>query len=105
MCKVILRSWGGSGWTVRIGILPSFIKVYEYSDSMKDVLCNVYQAPEKGYSPVGQIVGYLLSGDPAFITSYKNARTMILSLNQVLEEMLKSYLEKCEVVHSLREFS
>ncbi|NLY10573.1 MAG: IreB family regulatory phosphoprotein [Firmicutes bacterium] len=66
-------------------------------DSMKDVLCNVYQAlQEKGYSPVGQIVGYLLSGDPTFITSYKNARTMITQFerDQVLEEMLKSYLEK-----------
>jgi len=51
---------------------------------------------EKGYNPVNQIVGYLLSGDPTYITSHKDARKMIkrLERDEILEELLKSYLEK-----------
>ncbi|MFW6274027.1 MAG: IreB family regulatory phosphoprotein [Halanaerobium sp.] len=50
---------------------------------------------EKGYNPINQIVGYLLSGDPAYITSYKDARTMIRTIDrdEILEELLNSYLE------------
>jgi uncharacterized protein (UPF0297 family) len=49
---------------------------------------------EKGYNPINQIVGYLLSGDPAYITSYKDARTMIRTIDrdEIIEELLKSYL-------------
>ncbi len=51
---------------------------------------------EKGYDPLDQIVGYLLSGDPAYITSYRNARVLIkrLERDQILEELVRSYLEK-----------
>ncbi|MEJ6950025.1 IreB family regulatory phosphoprotein [Natronospora cellulosivora (SeqCode)] len=55
----------------------------------------VYQAlEEKGYNPVNQIVGYLLSGDPAYITSYKDARTMIRTIDrdEIIEELLRNYL-------------
>jgi uncharacterized protein (UPF0297 family) len=50
---------------------------------------------EKGYNPINQIVGYLLSGDPAYITSYKDARTMIRTIDrdEILEELLNSYLD------------
>ena len=50
---------------------------------------------EKGYNPVNQIVGYLLSGDPAYITSYKEARTMIRSIDrdEILEELLSDYMD------------
>ncbi len=50
---------------------------------------------EKGYNPINQIVGYLLSGDPAYITSYKEARTMIRTIDrdEILEELLNNYLE------------
>jgi uncharacterized protein (UPF0297 family) len=50
---------------------------------------------EKGYNPINQIVGYLLSGDPAYITSYKDARTMIRTIDrdEILEELLNNYLE------------
>ncbi|ADQ14887.1 IreB family regulatory phosphoprotein [Halanaerobium hydrogeniformans] len=50
---------------------------------------------EKGYNPISQIVGYLLSGDPAYITSYKDARTMIRTIDrdEIIEELLSSYLE------------
>ena len=51
---------------------------------------------EKGYNPISQIVGYLLSGDPAYITSYKDARTMIRTIDrdELIEELLKSYLDR-----------
>jgi len=57
----------------------------------------VYEAlKEKGYNPINQLVGYLLSGDPTYITSYKNARTLIRKLerDELLEELVKAYLEK-----------
>lgn len=49
---------------------------------------------EKGYNPVNQIVGYILSGDPTYITSHKNARSIISKMekNELLEEIVKSYL-------------
>ena len=49
---------------------------------------------EKGYNPISQIVGYLLSGDPAYITSHKNARNLIRKLerDELLEELLKNYI-------------
>ena len=51
---------------------------------------------EKGYIPVNQLVGYLLSGDPAYVTSYKEARSLIRKLerDELLEELVRSYLEK-----------
>nr|WP_226984209.1 IreB family regulatory phosphoprotein [Halothermothrix orenii] len=61
------------------------------------ILEKVYQAlEEKGYNPVNQIVGYLLSGDPAYITSYKDARTMIRTVDrdEIIEELLRNYLNK-----------
>ncbi len=50
---------------------------------------------EKGYNPINQIVGYLLSGDPAYITSYKDARTIMRSVDrdEILEELLSGYLD------------
>lgn len=59
------------------------------------VLKRVYAAlEEKGYNPVNQIVGYLLSGDPAYITSYKDARTMIRTIDrdEIIEELLRNYM-------------
>ncbi|HCJ09794.1 MAG TPA: IreB family regulatory phosphoprotein [Clostridiales bacterium] len=63
----------------------------------RDVLLEVYQAlQEKGYNPIYQIVGYILSGDPAYITSHKSARSLIRKLerDELLEELVRSYLEK-----------
>jgi uncharacterized protein (UPF0297 family) len=50
---------------------------------------------EKGYNPINQIVGYLLSGDPAYITSHGNARNLIRKLerDELLEELLKNYIK------------
>lgn len=65
--------------------------------SIKEVLQTVYQALEdKGYHPINQIVGYLISGDPAYITSHNNARALIRKLERddIVEELVRSYLEK-----------
>ena len=56
----------------------------------------VYDAmAEKGYNPVNQIVGYIMSGDPTYITSYKNARSMIMKVerDELVEELLKEYIK------------
>ncbi|MGB9679483.1 MAG: IreB family regulatory phosphoprotein [Thermoanaerobacteraceae bacterium] len=63
----------------------------------KEVLVEVYDAlSEKGYNPINQIVGYILSGDPTYITSHKNARSLIRKIerDELVEELLKSYLSK-----------
>ncbi len=65
----------------------------------KDVFSVVYGAlKEKGYNPLNQIVGYLLSGDPAYITSHQNARVLIRKLerDELLEELVASYLKQLE---------
>ncbi len=61
----------------------------------KEVLKEVYDALiEKGYNPVNQIVGYILSGDPTYITSHKNARNLIrvIERDELLEKMVKHYI-------------
>lgn len=63
--------------------------------SVKDVIASVYAAlMEKGYNPVNQIVGYIMSGDPTYITSHKGARAMIMKVerDELVEEMFKSYI-------------
>ncbi|MDH7578029.1 MAG: IreB family regulatory phosphoprotein [Bacillota bacterium] len=63
----------------------------------QEILGTVYEAlKEKGYNPISQLVGYLLSGDPAYITSHKNARNLIrrFERDELLEELIKSYLKK-----------
>ncbi len=60
-------------------------------------MLTVYQAlKEKGYNPINQMVGYLLSGDPAYITNHKSARSLIRKLerDELLEELVKNYLDK-----------
>lgn len=62
----------------------------------KDILEIVYEAlSEKGYNPVNQIVGYIMSGDPTYITSYNSARSLIMKMerDELVEEMLKTYIE------------
>lgn len=62
----------------------------------REVLRQVYSALEaKGYQPLNQMVGYILSGDPAYITSYNNARALIKKFDrdQYIEEMLVHYLD------------
>ena len=67
----------------------------EENTKCKDILKDVYQAlVEKGYNPINQIVGYILSGDPTYITSYKNARNKIRQIerDELLDKMVRNYI-------------
>ena len=62
----------------------------------KEILKEVYEAlSEKGYNPVNQIVGYIMSGDPTYITSHKGARSMIMKVerDELVEELLNEYIK------------
>ncbi|MBP5198187.1 MAG: IreB family regulatory phosphoprotein [Lachnospiraceae bacterium] len=64
--------------------------------SAKLVLSTVYEAlVEKGYNPVNQIVGYIMSGDPTYITSHKGARSLIMKVerDELVEELLTEYIK------------
>ncbi len=68
----------------------------EDSNRIGGILDQVYRAlQEKGYNPIGQIVGYLMSGDPTYITSHGSARKLITQLepDEILEELIFSYLQ------------
>lgn len=78
----------GSTQFFRVGAEPEV--------QVKDVLNTVYNAMvEKGYNPVNQIVGYIMSGDPTYITSYKGARSLIRKVerDELVEELFKSYIK------------
>lgn len=65
-------------------------------DLTKIILTDVYNPlKEKGYNPVNQLVGYLISGDPTYITNYNGARALVRKLerDEILEEVIKTYLE------------
>ncbi|MEE0967836.1 MAG: IreB family regulatory phosphoprotein [Clostridia bacterium] len=68
---------------------------HEKEESMKSMLHSVYDAmSEKGYNPINQIVGYLLSEDPTYITNHKGARSLIRKIDrdELLNELVKDYL-------------
>ncbi|MBQ9766211.1 MAG: IreB family regulatory phosphoprotein [Lachnospiraceae bacterium] len=70
--------------------------VQEPEIKVDEVLNLVYEAlTEKGYDPVSQIVGYIMSGDPTYITSHNNARSLVMKVerDELLEEALKYYIE------------
>jgi uncharacterized protein (UPF0297 family) len=75
-----------------------YFKVQKENEvSVKDVIATVYTAmKEKGYNPVNQIVGYVMSGDPTYITSHNGARSLIMKVerDEILEELLKDYIER-----------
>lgn len=67
----------------------------EPENGVKVILAAVYEAlSEKGYNPVNQIVGYIMSGDPTYITSHRNARGLIMRVERddLVEEMLREYI-------------
>ncbi len=71
----------------------------EKVQTAREILLTVYQAlKEKGYNPINQIVGYILSGDPTYITSHHNARSIIRKLerDELLEEIIRTYLEEVD---------
>lgn len=68
----------------------------ESQNEAKKILATVYEAlTEKGYNPVNQIVGYIMSGDPTYITSHKNARSLIMKVDrdELVEELLQQYID------------
>lgn len=67
----------------------------ENTPNVSEVLSRVYEAlTEKGYNPVNQMVGYIMSGDPTYITSHKNARSLIMKVerDEILEELMNVYI-------------
>lgn len=69
----------------------------EKESRVENIIRQVYSAlKEKGYNPVNQIVGYLISGDPTYITSHQSARSLITKVerDELLEEFVKHYLTK-----------
>ena len=74
-----------------------FFKVdVDAASSVEVILETVFDVmKEKGYNPVNQIVGYIMSGDPTYITSYKNARSLIMKVerDEIVEELLKNYIK------------
>ena len=74
----------------------TFSPIRDKNTEMKEILRTIYDAlSEKGYNPVNQIVGYLLSEDPTYITNYKNARALIrhIDRDELLNALVKNYLE------------
>ncbi|NMA92884.1 MAG: IreB family regulatory phosphoprotein [Firmicutes bacterium] len=73
------------------------VNLEDEENQAKKILLAVYQAlKEKGYNPLNQLVGYLLSGDPAYITSHQNARALIRQVerDELLEELVRAYLQR-----------
>ena len=76
-----------------------FKKSDEDNLNPRDVLLTVYEAlMEKGYNPINQLVGYFISGDPAYITNHKQARSLIrrIERDDLIEELLVNYLQNQE---------
>ncbi|WBY63424.1 MAG: IreB family regulatory phosphoprotein [Thermocaproicibacter melissae] len=68
---------------------------HDHEDDIRKILISVYDAlKEKGYNPINQIVGYILSEDPTYITTHNNARSLICRIDrdELLQVLLKSYL-------------
>ena len=69
---------------------------FKMQKTNKQILEEIYRAlEEKDYNPIDQLVGYLISGDPSYITTYNNARTMIKSIDrdELIAEMLREYVD------------
>ena len=79
----------------RLDSTQNFKVMPETENRVGDILQQVYQAmTEKGYNPVNQIVGYIMSGDATYITSHNNARSLIMKVerDELVEELLKVYI-------------
>lgn len=93
-----IRKWGVTMSSIDKTMKFSFSDE-PYNQNIKDILLTVHAAlKEKGYNPNNQIVGYLLSGDPAYIPRYKDARNLIRKVerDEVIEELVKFYLQEYE---------
>jgi len=75
----------------------SFKRERDDEDQVRGILKEVYEAlAEKGYNPINQLVGYMISGDPAYITSHRQARNLICKVDrdEIMEVLIKKYLEE-----------
>ena len=80
---------------MEIDLTRKFSLNQDRDEEIKAILTSVYNAlQEKGYNPINQIVGYILSEDPTYITNYNNARSLIRKLDrdELLQELVKKYL-------------
>lgn len=79
-----------------------FFKVKpDRDEETRDIILKVYMAlKEKGHNPVSQIAGYLLSGDPTYITSHNNARSLVRKVerDEILEELIKAYVQEARAI-------
>ena len=76
-----------------------FQRPKDHPTTVSEIISAVYEAlKEKGYDPINQLVGYIISGDPTYITSYKNARYLIrrLERDEILEELVGFYLKNLD---------
>lgn len=83
----------------QMGETRSFAFPTDAPDSAKEVIQYVYEALKaKGHDPIMQLVGYIISGDPTYITSYNNARSLIrrVERDEILEEFVRFYVEQHE---------
>ena len=100
---IFINLWGGEA-AIRAALIMSndiehtmqFDVLNNKKVLTKTILNEVYDSlKKKGYNPINQLVGYLLSGDPTYITNYNGARALVRKLerDEILEEVIKSYLE------------
>ena len=81
------------------GNTMKFVLGNDKEETTRQILSSVYEAlKKKGYNPISQIVGYILSGDPSYITSYNGARSLIVAIerDELLECVVKDYLDRME---------
>lgn len=86
----------GCGFMSELSCTQHFKVEMEQENSVHKIMEEVYDAlREKGYNPVNQIVGYIMSGDPTYITSHRNARSIIMKAerDELVEEMLTAYIQ------------
>ena len=80
-----------------MGEATTIFSIHDRKDyEIHEIVQQVYDAlKEKGYNPVNQIVGYIMSGDPTYITSHNNARSLIMKVerDELVEELLKEYIK------------
>lgn len=74
----------------------NIVPIKDVTLDVREIIGEVYDAlTEKGYNPVSQVVGYIMSGDPTYITSYKNARSLIMKVerDEIIEVLLEDYIK------------
>ena len=74
----------------------NIVPIKDATLGVREIIGEVYDAlTEKGYNPVSQVVGYIMSGDPTYITSYKNARSLIMKVerDEIIEVLLEDYIK------------